>query len=87
MSDLDPTFTSWKPWFAWRPVKTMDKKWTWLRSVYRCELCATWAYRSQTYYGTIMDVLKYPALEGKYRKATVGQVPPKPPPPAPRPHG
>ena len=28
-------YLNWKPWFAWRPVKTQQGKWLWLRRVYR----------------------------------------------------
>jgi hypothetical protein len=78
---LDPKFTPWRKWFAWRPVKVMDERWTWLRQIYRCELQGTWAYRPKHFYGTFLDVVKYPSLETEYPK------PPKPPAPAQRPLG
>lgn len=25
----------WKPWFAWRPVKTVGDRWVWRKNIYR----------------------------------------------------
>lgn len=37
--DMRPMFgfpvARWHGWFAWRPVKTVDAGWCWLRRVYR----------------------------------------------------
>lgn len=27
-------FTTWREWFAWRPVKTEQGRWVWLRKTY-----------------------------------------------------
>jgi len=39
MDDAEPYFGDpigpWHPWFAWRPVRTFDGRWTWLRTVKR----------------------------------------------------
>jgi hypothetical protein len=58
-------FTPWKKWFAWRPVKTVGKKWMWFKIIYRCrsqvilvdKLDYTWAFKPHTYYGELFDVL------------------------------
>ena len=50
----------WRPWFAWRPVKTVSGELVWWDTVYRQvgntyadQECWTWYY-----YGTVFDVLK-----------------------------
>lgn len=30
--------TQWAEWFAWRPVKTYDDRWVWLRKVKRARI-------------------------------------------------
>lgn len=39
--------TQWHRWFAWHPVKTLEGKWTWLRTVWRIALCLHWGYRRE----------------------------------------
>lgn len=50
----------WRPWFAWRPVRTVTGELVWWDTVYRQvgntyadQECWTWYY-----YGTVFDALK-----------------------------
>ena len=51
----------WRPWFAWRPVKTVSGELIWWATVYR-QLGNDYVDQedlSWYYYGTILDVLKH----------------------------
>jgi hypothetical protein len=53
-------FGRWRPWFAWRPVRTVEGELIWWATVYR-HLGNNYSDQddwSWYYYGTIMDVLK-----------------------------
>ncbi len=54
------TVSSWKPWFAWRPVKTVGDQKVWLRAIYRRKINTyvdmdDWSHYE---YATLFDVLK-----------------------------
>jgi hypothetical protein len=34
----------WKPWFAWRPVKTVDGEWVWWELIERLRVENGWGY-------------------------------------------
>jgi hypothetical protein len=53
-------FGRWRPWFAWRPVRTVGGELIWWDTVYR-QLGNNYSDQddwSWYYYGTVMDVLK-----------------------------
>ena len=57
-----PELSSWRPWFAWRPVKVYDE-WKWLTRVYRKKEYYDLENISEPIkfkwsYGTIFDMLK-----------------------------
>lgn len=37
---------NWSSWFAWRPVRTVARRWVWLRPVYRRQ---KWLYEGWEY--------------------------------------
>lgn len=56
---MDIKYTEWRPWFAWRPVKTeYTNEWIWGKRIYRR---FSWAFLKKYghfEYGTEFDLLK-----------------------------
>jgi len=72
----------WRRWYAWHPVTTISGDCVWLKSIYRRNSTVFQRYAGCDY-ATDFDLLK----DIDTPKQATGQRPPKPPPPAPRPHG
>lgn len=59
---LGPYCYNWTIWFAWYPVKTVSKKWVWLRYIFKrkvrviCQLGGIYEDRIQ--YGTVFDLVQ-----------------------------
>lgn len=39
--------TQWHPWFAWRPVTTLDGERVWMQTVYRMAICGHWGLKRE----------------------------------------
>ena len=57
---IEKKLRNWRPWFAWRPVKTVSDRWVWWETIYRKvgndyvdEEDFTWYW-----YGDEFDILK-----------------------------
>jgi hypothetical protein len=60
VEDLVEAGHVWEPWFAWYPVKDINKRWRWRREIYRIAGNTyvdhdNWRWY---YYGTEFDVLR-----------------------------
>ena len=73
----------WHQWYAWHPVKTIGGNRVWLKQIYRRTQQTIFRRYAGYDYATDFDLLK----DLDTPKRATGQRPPKPPPPAPRPHG
>lgn len=64
VNPVDPgrtgTVSDWHKWFAWRPVRTVDNKRVWLKTVYKREFSSHSFAGSRywTEYKTLFDLLK-----------------------------
>ena len=57
-----PDCYPWRPWFAWRPVKTISGQRVWLRRIYKRRFGAVWGtgfhMEPKVEFGDILDILK-----------------------------